>query len=125
MPIGQFGGDVFYTEVPFLKRMLVSLCHVDTTPAHRDTYLPGENVAVFAELQRVSILLSPGVTPDQLKIHLLPIQLSLVRQDQSLADLKIKRRKVISGEFTRRMFWGFLVPKICSHSFPHIFIWTL
>lgn len=118
MPIGQFGGDVFYTEVPFLKRMLASLCHVDT-------YLPGENVAVFAELQGVSILLSPGVTPDQLKIHLLPIQLSLVRQDQSLADLKIKRRKVISGEFTRRMFWGFLVPKICSHSFPHIFIWTL
>lgn len=71
-------------------------------------------MAVSAELQGVPILLSPWVTSDQLKIHFLPIQLSFVRQDQSLANLKIKWRKVISGESTKRIVWGFLVPKISA-----------
>lgn len=43
-----------------------------------DTYLPGENVAMLAKLEGVSILLFPWVTSDKLKIHLLPIQLPFV-----------------------------------------------
>lgn len=44
----------------------------------RDTYLPGKNVAVSAELKGVSILLFPRVASHKFKIHLLPIQLSFV-----------------------------------------------
>lgn len=36
-------------------------------------------MAVPAKLQRVTILLLPWVTPYELKVHLFPIQLSLVR----------------------------------------------
>lgn len=42
-------------------------------------YLPGEDVAVPAQLQCVTILLLPWVTPYELEVHLFPIQLSLVR----------------------------------------------
>lgn len=41
--------------------------------------LPGEDVAVPAELQCVTILLLPWVTPYELEVHLFPVQLSLVR----------------------------------------------
>ena len=46
-----------------------------------DTYLPGKNVAVSAELKGVSILLFAWVASCKFKIHLLPIQLSFVGQD--------------------------------------------
>lgn len=41
--------------------------------------LPGKDVAVPAQLQCVTILLLPWVTPYELEVHLLPIQLSFVR----------------------------------------------
>lgn len=44
----------------------------------RDTYLPGKNVTVSAELKGVSVLLFPRVTAHKFKIHLLPVQLSFV-----------------------------------------------
>lgn len=43
------------------------------------SYLPGKDVAVPAQLQCVTILLLPWVTPYELEVHLFPIQLSFVR----------------------------------------------
>lgn len=40
--------------------------------------LPGKDVAVPAQLQCVTILLLPWVTPYELEVHLFPIQLSFV-----------------------------------------------
>lgn len=49
------------------------------TKATNTSYLPREDVAVPAQLQCVTILLLPWVTPYELEVHLFPIQLSLVR----------------------------------------------
>lgn len=40
--------------------------------------LPEEDVAVCAELQGVAVLLLAGVTPAELEIHPLPLQMALV-----------------------------------------------
>lgn len=61
------------------KHWLPQCSHPNSVCPTSTSYLPGEDVAVPAELQRVTILLLPWVTPYELEVHLFPIQLSLVR----------------------------------------------
>lgn len=41
-------------------------------------YLPEENVAVCAQVQRVTVLLSVRIATAQLEVHLLPLQMTLI-----------------------------------------------
>lgn len=54
------------------------------------SYLPEEDVAVCAEVQGVAVFFSVRIAAAQLKVHLLPLQLTFVRHHQALSDLKKK-----------------------------------
>ena len=56
-------------------------------------YLPEEDVAVCAEVERLAVLLQTRVAADQLEVHLLPLQLALLRHDEALADLQTRRKQ--------------------------------
>lgn len=51
--------------------------------------LPEKYVAVCAEVQSITVLLSVWVAAAQLEVHLLPFQMAFVREDKALTNLSI------------------------------------
>lgn len=51
-------------------------------------YLPEKDVAVGAEVQCVTVLLSVRIAAAQLRVHLLPLQETFIGDHQALSDLK-------------------------------------
>lgn len=51
-------------------------------------YLPEQDVAVSAEVQRVAVLLPARVAAAQLEVHLLPLQVTFIRHHQALSNLQ-------------------------------------
>lgn len=46
-----------------------------------------------AQVQRVTVLLSVRIATAQLEVHLLPLQMTLIRHHQALSDLKKEEKR--------------------------------
>lgn len=69
-------------------------------------YLPEKDVAVCAEVQGVTVLLSVRIAAAQLEVHLLPLQLTLIWHHQALSDLKKRDTDFRTWPEERKILWN-------------------